>query len=139
MLTPRAVIEHIFTSTNPDTGSQPPAEVAWVVFREGSVYTGQPAGDLGAEASVEQVAEAARAALRSDVSRDFAVSRLSSWYPDDQVWFITFGGEVANVVIGGDSEVGAGVIGRAGRDLDRESLDVVAVRTFTGETQLFDA
>lgn len=62
--TPADVIEKVFTTANPDTGSLPPPEIAWAVFEHGTVYFSAPDDDLDLTASLDDVAEAARVALR---------------------------------------------------------------------------
>jgi hypothetical protein len=142
MPTPAEVIERVFTTPNPETGSAPPPEIAWAVFEQGTAFVTAPTAALGIDASTEQVAEAARAALLAlgpahggSSSGDFTVRRLSGWYPDEPVWFVTFESpEIAAIVIGEFSDLAAGVIGRMLRNGDHESMQLVAVRNFRGES-----
>ncbi|HKE15360.1 MAG TPA: hypothetical protein VKB80_10865 [Kofleriaceae bacterium] len=143
MPTPADVIERIFTTRNPETGSAPPVQIAWAVFEHGTAYLSAPTDALGADATVEEVAEAARAALRElgpahagSASGDFRVNRLSGWYPDEPVWFIGFDSPaLATVLIEElETDLAAGLAGRALRDRDHASMRLVAVRNFRGET-----
>jgi hypothetical protein len=141
LITPTEVIERILTTANPDTGSLPP-EAAWAVFEHGTVFFSAPEDGLTEEASLDDVAEAAHAALRelgpvlpASASADFSVSRLSGWYPDDPVWFITFDSDtIATIVIEeAPNDLVAGLSGRVIRDRDHEAPQLVAVRNFRGE------
>jgi len=132
--TPLEVVETVFTSPNPETGSEPPPEVAWALFKNGTAYVAVPDEELDATASVEQVADAARAALQAHQSGDFTVSRISGWYPDDPVWLIWLDDGLFAVVIEDyPHEITAGVVGRAARELDSASPELVYVRNFRGE------
>ena len=52
-LTPEIVIERLFTTENPETGTVPPPHMAWVVFANGTAFFTVPSDDapLGADAS----------------------------------------------------------------------------------------
>ena len=142
MPTPAEVIEKVFTTANPETGSLPPPDIAWAVFEHGTVFFGAPAEGLDVSASIDDVEAAARAALAelgpvrvASPSADFTVSRLSGWYPDDPVWFIGFdSATIAAIVVEDvDGDLTAGLTGRAIRDRDHQGMQVVSVRTFRGE------
>ena len=142
MPTPADVIEQVFTTANPETGSSPPPEMAWAVFEHGTAFFTTPNDELDASASLDDVAAAARAALSelgpvrvASSSADFSVSRLSGWYPDDPVWFIGFDSEtLATIVVEEfDGDLAAGLTGRGLRDRDHEAMRLVAVRNFRGE------
>jgi hypothetical protein len=140
--TPAEVIETVFTTANPESGSLPPPDIAWAVFEGGTVFFAAPRDGLDGSASLDDVEAAARAALGelgpvrvATPSADFTVSRLSGWYPDDPVWFIGFDSvTLATIVIEDfDSDLAAGMTGRAIRDRDHEAMHVVSVRNFRGE------
>jgi hypothetical protein len=140
--TPAEVVETVFTTANPETGSLPPPDMAWAVFEHGTVFFTTPGNALDASASLDDVAAAARAALGelgpvrvATPSADFTVSRLDGWYPDDPVWFIGFASDaLATIVIEDfDSDLAAGMTGRAIRDSDHQAMRVVSVRNFRGE------
>lgn len=140
--TPAEVIEKVFTTANPDTDSLPPPEMAWAVFEHGTVFFAAPGEALDASASLDDVAEAARAALGelgpvvpASSAADFTVSRLSGWFPDDPVWFVGFdSATLATVLIEDfDNDLAAGLTGRVIRDRDHESRQLVTVRNFRGE------
>jgi hypothetical protein len=140
--TPAEIIEKIFTTANPETGSLPPPDMAWAVFEHGTVYFAAPDDELDRSAGLDDVAEAATAALRElgpavpgTSSADFTVSGLDGWYPDDPVWFISFdSATIAAIVVDDfDSDIAAGMSGRAIRDEDHQAMRIVAVRNFRGE------
>jgi len=142
MPTPAEVIETVFTSANPETGSLPPSDIAWAAFEHGTVFFTAPSEGLAVSASLDDVEAAARAALDdlgpvrvATPSADFTVSRLSGWYPQDPVWFIQFGSDtIATIVIEDlDGDLAAGLTGRAIRDRDHQAMNVVSVRNFRGE------
>jgi hypothetical protein len=142
MPTPSEVIEKVLTTANPETGSSPPPDMAWAVFEHGTVFFAAPGDQLDVSASLDDVETAARAALSelgpvrvASSSADFSASRLSGWYPDDPVWFIGFdSATLATIVIEDlDSDVAAGLTGRAIRDRDHEAMRLVSVRNFRGD------
>ena len=97
MPTPSEVIERVFTTANPTTGSQPPPDIAWVLFEHGTAFFTAPNDDVPVDASFDALADAARAALRElgpvgvgSASADFNTARLDGWYPDEPVWFVTY-------------------------------------------------
>lgn len=148
MLTPADVIEKVFTSPNPDTGSLPPPDMAWAVFEHGTVFFTAPGEELAVSAGLDDVAAAAVAALRElgpvlpgSPAADFSPSRLAGWYPEDPVWFVGFdSASLATVVIGDfDTDLAAGLTGRANRARDHESMRLVVVRDFGGEVMSYPA
>src|SRR5215471_3438242 len=56
------LLEHIFTTTNPETGTTPP-DVAWVIYAHGTVFYTGIKEVLPAKASFEMLADAARSAF----------------------------------------------------------------------------
>ena len=64
MPTPEQVIEQVFTSVNPTTGSQPPPAIAWVVFAHGTVFFTVPTDAVPVDATLAALADAGRAALK---------------------------------------------------------------------------
>ncbi len=142
--TPRdteSIFERIFTSVNPETGSKPPAQLAWVVFENGTTFFTEPTEALPADASADTLVAAALGALgevgpatAGGPAGDFNVSPMSAWFSDDTVHFITFGHRaLANVVTGTyDSDLAAGLAGRARRDRDVSEKKITLVRGFDG-------
>ena len=62
MPTPAEVVERVFTTANPETGSLPPPDMAWAVFEGGTVFFAAPGDGLDVSASLDDVEAAARAA-----------------------------------------------------------------------------
>lgn len=136
-----SVFDHIFTTDNPQTGSKPPASMAWVVFEHGTAFFSEPTEALPPDASADALVEAARAALDElgpavpgGPAGDFNVSRLDAWLPDEFVYFVTFGhGALATVVTAAsDGDAAAGLEARSRRDADVREKKVALVRTFDG-------
>jgi hypothetical protein len=142
-VTPAEIIERIFTTENPATGSRPPAQIAWVVFEHGTAFFTAPTDALGADASFDALADAARAALRElgpvgvgSASADFRTSRLDGWFPDAPIWFVSFDHPAIATVIeseGGDLEIG--LMARSLRQQDHDEPTIALVRRFDGATR----
>lgn len=142
--TPRSaesIFEHIFTTANPETASQPPEHLAWVMFENGTAFFTKPTEELTPETNADALVEAARKALdelgpvaAGGPGGDFNVSLLNSWFPDEFVYFVTFGHPaLATIVIAdADNELAAGLDGRGRRDSDVRGKKVTLVRTFDG-------
>jgi hypothetical protein len=138
MPTPEQVIERVFTTVNPATGSKPPPEIAWVVFEHGTVFFATPSEALPADATTAAIEAAGRAALRElgpvhagTPSADFNPTLLSSWYPDDKVWFVGFDHpSIVTIVTLDGTNLVAGLEARRRRQLDHDAPNVVAVRGF---------
>ncbi len=134
------VIEHLFTTANPESGSQPPEMIAWVVFANGTTFFTAPSDDLPFDATIEELAVAARQALHElgpvvigTPAGDFAVSRLDAWFPGESVYFITYDHpSVANIVFGDDGERMAGLVGRGLREADYDTMQIATIRDFGG-------
>lgn len=141
MSSPAEVLERIFTTRNPETGSMPPEKIAFAVFENGTVYFSAPTVELPDGATHEMIAEEAREALTAlgpvvagTPSADFNPVRLSGWFPDEPVWFVAYDHPmVATVVVMNAPPLVAGMMARGNRDLDLASLMVVTTRTFAGE------
>ncbi len=142
MVTPAEVVELVFTTANPETGGPPPPEIAWAVFEHGTAYFTVPGPELGRDASTGAIADAARAALQElgpvragTSAADFNVVRLSGWYPDVPVWFVTYHSPSLATVLVDDftSDLAAGMTGRIHRDRDHDSMRIVAVRNFADQ------
>lgn len=139
MPSPADVIETLFTTENPATGSQPPAQIAWVVFAHGTVFFTTPTDALPLDTSFDALADAARAALHElgpvipgTSSADFNISRLDGWYPDDPVWFVAFDHPALATIVIEDDELAAGLVARSLRQQDHEDRAIVLVRHFDG-------
>jgi hypothetical protein len=136
-----SVIEHVFTNPNPASGSRPPEHMAWVVFENGTVFFTAPGDALPLDTSLEALVRAAGAALdelgpvrAGGPAGDFSVSLLSSWFPGEFVYFVSFDHDAIATVVTRDSEneLGAGLEGRARRDADVRERKVVLARGFDG-------
>lgn len=141
---PSAVLEHIFTHANPQTGSQPPEHIAWVVFAEGTIFYAYPSDDLPADASLDSIEAAAKAALQElgpviagTPAADFNPVHLDAWFPDEHVFFVTYDHPAIATIVVADSidPLTVGLQGRARRQADLEALQVRQVRGFTGQTR----
>lgn len=139
------VVEHLFTSVNPETGSRPPERIAWAVFAGGTVFFATPSDDLPLTASARELARAARQALRQlgpvvagSPAGDFSTSLLDTWFPGEYVFFITYDHpSIANVILAeDDDELAAGIIGRQIRAGDHATMEVDLVRDFSGQTHV---
>ena len=134
------IIARVFTSQNPVTGSQPSAQIAWVVFAHGTVFFSKPTDALPASSSPAQIADAGRAALgglgpvrAGSPSGDFSPVRLDGWFPDEPVWFIRFDHpNIATVVVIDAKPVAAGLEARRRRQRDHDEQTITCVRTFDG-------
>lgn len=140
-LTPGEVLERVFTTANPKTGSQPPPAIAWAVFAHGTCFVAPPSAALPATASRDALEAAALAALAElgpvhagSPSADFRASRLDGWFAEP-VWFIGFDHPaIAAIVIGDGSDLAMGLHGRSLRQADHDAPRVVLVRGFDGTT-----
>lgn len=140
MSTTEEIVERIFTSPNPETGSHPPPQIAWVSFANGSVFFTAPTDGLPVDASPEAIAEAGKAALRElgpvhagTPSADFNPVRLDGWYPDEPVWFVGFDHPaIATVLVLDTQPVTAGLEARGRRQIDHDELVLACVRGFDG-------
>lgn len=140
MLTAEDIVARAFTTQNPTTGSQPPPQIAWVVFAHGTVFFTTPTDDLPASASPAQIAEAGKAALRKvgpvragHPSGDFSPRRLDGWFPDEPVWFVGFDRPgIATTVVMDAEPVVAGLEARRRRQRDHDEQTIVCVRGFDG-------
>ncbi len=136
------VVEHLFTTANPESGSQPPEQIAWVVFANGTAFFTAPNDDLPLDATAEELSVAARQALHElgpvvagTSSADFSPSLLRAWYPGEFVYFITYDHpSVANIVFTSEeAELAAGLEGRARRSADYDTMQVALIRDFAGK------
>lgn len=144
MLALADIVETLFTTPNPETGGSPPEHICWAIFANGTVFLALP-GALSLEASVEEIQEAAVAALEElgppitgTSSADFSISRVS-WYPDDWVYMVTYDhNAIVNFVQMEEETEGfvVGLKGRITRSDDLEEPRITLVRTFAGETLL---
>jgi hypothetical protein len=142
MPSPEQVIAQVFTTTNPVTGSLPPPQMAWVVFAHGTVFFTEPTDELPGGSALIAIVDAARVALRElgpvrvgSASADFNPTRLTSWYPDEPVWFVGFDHPNIVVIVTLDAQpMVAGLDARGRRQLDHDEQIIVAVRGFDGAT-----
>lgn len=140
-LTVADVVTKVFTTENPATGSAPPAHVAWVIFRNETVFLTMPTDELPVETTPDTLARTALKALihfgppvPGTASADFRVARLP-WFPDDFVYMVSYDHpNLLNIVIAEAemTDVGVGMLGRAVRKLDAEEPSVIELRDFGG-------
>jgi hypothetical protein len=141
-LSAEEVLDGMFTTVNPATGSEPP-DAAWVLFANDTFFLTAPGDELPAGAAHGAIAEAALEALWAlgpvvpgTAAADFSCSRLAHFFPDDHVWIVFFGGDdVGGVVVGPESELEAGLDARANRDADCDEERIVLVRSFDGSVE----
>ena len=139
-MTPAEIIERVFTTANPTTGSQPPPQMAWVIFEHGTAFFAAPSDALAADASFDTLADAATAALAElgpvhvgTSSADVNPSRLDGWFPEEPVWFVSFDHPaIATVVVVESSDLAAGMMARGLRQQDHDEQRIVLVRRFDG-------
>lgn len=144
MPTAAEVLERVFTSVNPATGSRPPPAMAWAVFEHGTFFYTDPSSDLPATASFDQIAAAALAALdelgpvqAGTPAGDFNPTRLEGWYPDHPVWFVSYDHpRIATVIELEATDVAAGLTARSHRQLDHDERKIVLVRRFNGTAEV---
>ena len=141
------VIEKVFTSKNPETGGEPPENLAWVIFENGTVFLAAPSEQTPLEIDFEPLAEVASQELKvlgpsigGTPSGDFNVIKLG-WYPDDFVYRVTYNHpNIANIEVC-ETETDhllVGISGRAARGKDAENLQVKFVRKFDGSTKVME-
>lgn len=138
-LTVEDIVENIFTTPNPETGSQPPENIAWVLFENDTIYLAIPSELTPLGSDFEQLAKVARQELKSlgvaaggTSSADFSVNKVS-WYPNDYIFMVTYDhGHIFNISIQENetNDVSIGVLSRSARSLDAEELKVKKVRDF---------
>ena len=141
-MTAADVLERVYTTVNPVTGSEPPV-AAWAVFGNDTFFLTAPTDDLPGDAAHEAIREAGLKALRDlgpvvpgTPAGDFQCSRLDHFFPDETVWIVSFGpSEIGGVVVGPESDLEAGLLARANRDADCEEERVVLVRAFDGTVE----
>lgn len=135
------VLEHLFTSVNPETGSRPPPHIAWVVFANGTAFFTAPTDELPLDAPREDLVTAACRALEElgpvvagTPSGDFSPSLLDTWFPGEFVYFVTYDHpSIATIVFADEeAELAAGLEGRARRTADHEARRIELVRDFAG-------
>ncbi|MFN0246066.1 MAG: hypothetical protein ACKV2T_04110 [Kofleriaceae bacterium] len=139
-MTPAQVLERVFTSDNPVTGSKPPPAMAWVIFANGTCFYSAPSDALPVTASRDEIEAAGKAALRElgpvhvgSPSADFNPARLDGWFPDDPVWFVTFDhAAIATILVAEGNDLAIGLRARSLREDDHDEQRVVLVRGFDG-------
>lgn len=140
-ITPADVMERVFTTQNPTTGSLPPPRIAWAVFANGTVFFTTPTETLPADSTLATIEKAAKEALRElgpviagTEKGDFNSSRLDGWFPDEPVWLIGFSSNTIGsvVVLETNEPTTAGFAGRKQREMDLGELKVVTIRGFDG-------
>ena len=138
-MTAADVLERVYTTVNPVTGSEPPV-AAWAIFAHDTFFLTAPGDELPEDATHDHIREAALRALRGlgpvvpgTPAADFECSRLDHFFPDATVWIVTFAaGDIEGVVVGAESDLEAGLTARLNRDADLDEQRVVLVRAFDG-------
>lgn len=135
------IIELVFTTENPETGSKPPENVAWAIFEHETVCLITPNDNISTTASQEELADFALKALNDlgvsqggTPSGDFNVSRVP-WFSEEYVYMITYDSRyIFNVLVYKEEkeDIGVGLFGRAGRNLDAENPIIKLIRDFEG-------
>jgi hypothetical protein len=136
------VLERLYTTVNPVTGSRPPV-VAWAVFANDTFFLTAPADELPESSTHDAIREAAIEALRDlgpvvpgTPAGDFRCTRLDHFFPDEAVWVVLFDeDDVGGVIVGPESDVEAGLLARANRQADCEAERIVLVRAFDGSVE----
>ena len=134
------ILEQVFTTPNPKTGSLPPEHTAWVVFARGTVFYSAPSDRLPVDVTFDVLAEAACSALKElgpaqagTDTADFNPHRLDGWFPEEPVWLVSFSHENIATLVTMDAEpIAVGLSGRARRELDLAEQSIVLVRRFDG-------
>ncbi|WP_291728063.1 hypothetical protein [Bernardetia sp.] len=131
------ILETVFTTENPETGSQPPEQIGWVIFENETVcLIGKSAG-LSENPSAEEMADFAKKELLElgvpmvgSPSADFNVSRVP-WFKEQFVYMITYDSNfIFNVLTYEEetSDISVGMEGRSVRGLDAETPKIKLVR-----------
>lgn len=137
----KSVVEHVFTTSNPDTGSVPSDKLAWIIFENGTVYLTKPNDDFPVDIPSKTFVEKALdeclefgPAVVGTSSADFSVSRLP-WYPDQFVYMVRFNHSCIFNIIIMDEETDHMVVGlrsRIKRNADIEEQNIKYLRDFEG-------
>jgi hypothetical protein len=137
------IINHVFTTPNPQTESLPPDYTACVIYAHGTVFYSAPSATLPVDATFDVIAEAASMALNElgpvhagTPSADFNPLRLDAWFPDEPVWLVSFDHEnIATIVTMDAQAITVGLNGRIRRELDFAEQSIVLVRRFDGTSR----
>ncbi len=136
-----AVLEHLFTHANPDSGSPAPAHTAWVVFAHGTVFYTFPDAELPVDSGREALVAAALKAFEAlgpvrvgTPSADFHPGHLATWFPEAPIYLVNYDQpNIASVFFAeGESPLQVGLAARSLRQQDYETRTIVAVRDFHG-------
>jgi hypothetical protein len=138
------VLELVFSAANPETGAPPPPQVAWVLFRGGTVFVAAPSDELPVGASADTLRTEAIAALTElgpvragTESADFAVTALDAWFAERGWWLVTYAHPAIFSVVAaepGSTDLAVGLSARSCRDRDLEDGVVECIRDFAGTT-----
>jgi len=141
------IIELVYTTANPETGSQPPKYVAWVVFEHGTVFLTFPKDHTPVDASAELLQQRAIEALQDlgepiagTSSADFNVGRLP-WFEEQFVYVITYDSQyIFNIASYSEetNDIAVGIFARALRADDAISPKVLFVRDFQAQKTSFE-
>lgn len=141
---PEDIVEYIYTTENPETGSQPPEHVAWVMFGNGTFYLTGVNDEVSLDADYDHIASVATQSLKElgraiggTSSADFGANKLP-WFPDEFVYMVSYNhNHIFNIRVQDEEadEVSVGFWGRADRSQDADELQVKFVRHFDGSTK----
>lgn len=141
-LTIADAVKRIFTTANPETGSAPPEHVAWVIFRDETVFLTTPTDELPLASTPDTLVRTALKALirfgppvPGTSTADFNVARMP-WWPDSFVYMVSYDHpNLFNLVLAESEmkDLGVGILGRSARKADAEEPSVIEVRDFGGQ------
>lgn len=146
-LTVQDVMECVFTSENPETGSLPPEEAAWVIFENNTVFFMTPTSDEANGLTFEELGKKAckvledfGPAIAGTPLADFEVNGLDAWYPDEYVYMVTYThSNIFSIYITEkeEDEYTIGLKNRTSREIDAEDLEIQLIRHFNGSVKYY--
>jgi len=141
------ILEIVFTTENPETGSQPPEKIAWVIFENETICLITPKGGVSEEASFEDLQDFAKKELQilgeavgGTPSADFNVSRVP-WFQEEFVYMISYNSNfIFNIGVYTEEkeDIGVGIFARSARSQDAVAMKVKLIRNFEKEVKSFE-
>lgn len=142
-LTIEEVVKHVYTTENPETGSKPNPNLAWVIFENGTVFLTAENDEIDSKLTIDQIKEYAAYELYKagepvggTSSADFTVDKLP-WYPKDNIYIVSYEYHgLFNIMIleEDSSHLSIGLQARSQRAADFDKQLVRTVRHFNGKT-----
>ena len=142
----QSIIELVFTTENPETGSKPPANIAYAIFENETICLITPNEKISLGANTEELSKFAKEALQDlgvaiggTSSADFNVSRVP-WFSEEYVYMITYDSpRVFSVKTYKEEteDLVCGLAGRSSRSQDAEDLTIKLIRDFEGNLYEF--